>query len=260
MSGQHPRQIDQPYTATLNFLRKIDLLRLCLEFKLPSAGTVITLRKDIKKHLNSHRDTLYHNPQYAPLYPKHRQRNRDPSPAPSFLNSNFTPSHPPSPPLSYRSPSPTPSDESWNGIQDLRLHHSPPPIHPQSPGPPPHQEATPQPLEDHDPPFPPPSDYGWPPDPPHAAFIPDGRKSHSLFSLPMHIAGISTLPLLSPPPPSFPAHMCLYGLFLPTIIPRLKVSILDGTLLPVILLWRCVTTPHIFTIISSLLVPSRVKG
>ena len=258
MSGQHPRQIDQPYTATLNFLRKIDLLRLCLEFKLPSAGTVITLRKDIKKHLNSHRDTLYHNPRYAPLYPKHRQRNRDPSPAPSFLNSNFTPSHPPSPPLSYRSPSPTPSDESWNGIQDLRLHHSPPPIHPQSPGPPPHQEATPQPLEDHDPPFPPPSDYGWPPDPPHAAFIPDGRKSHSLF--PCLCTSLAYLLFHYYPPPSFPAHMCLYGLFLPTIIPRLKVSILDGTLLPVILLWRCVTTPHIFTIISSLLVPSRVKG
>ena len=181
MSGQHPRQIDQPYTATLNFLRKIDLLRLCLEFKLPSAGTVVTLRKDIKKHLNSHRDTLYHNPRYAPLYPKHRQRNRNPSPAPSFLNSNFTPSHPPSPPLSYRSPSPTPSDESWNGIQDLRLHHSPPPIQPQLPGSPPHQEAPPQLLDDHDPPFQPPSDYGWPPDPPHAAYIPNGRKSHSPF-------------------------------------------------------------------------------
>ena len=97
MSGQPPYQINEPYSTTLSLLRRIDVLRLCLEFKISSEGTVVFLKKQIKKHLNDNRETLYRNPRYTPLYPKHRRLRN--SPAPSFLNSNISLSCPPSPDL-----------------------------------------------------------------------------------------------------------------------------------------------------------------
>ena len=55
---------------TLSLLRKIDLLRLAVEFKRPSHGMVQELKDDLRKYLNAHCETLYKNPWFRPLYPK----------------------------------------------------------------------------------------------------------------------------------------------------------------------------------------------
>lgn len=116
-----PPPQELPYAQTLSALRKNDLLRLTVEFRLPVEGSVVTLRNQLKKYLNSHRDTLYRNPRFTALYPKHRRPARQSSFAPSnSRNSRSTLSGSP-----QRSPSPTPSYGSWNGIEeDVR----PPPI------------------------------------------------------------------------------------------------------------------------------------
>ena len=109
-----PRQRAQadrtPYTKVLSALRRADLIRLCGEFKLSPDGLVVVLRNRLKDYLNIHRDTVYRNPRYNALYPRHPRLNQPAvSPAPTR-----TPSiqHPPSPGLSYL------SDESWQGIVD----------------------------------------------------------------------------------------------------------------------------------------------
>ena len=75
LSKMLPQQYLRPYTSTLSMLRKIDLLRLCVELKLPNDGTVLNLRDrlPVRVYLNAHRDTLYRNPRYRPLYPQHRR-------------------------------------------------------------------------------------------------------------------------------------------------------------------------------------------
>jgi hypothetical protein len=113
-----PRQPNRiTYTQVLSSLRKTDLVRLCLEFRLPTEGSVVFLRSRLKNHLNTHRDTLQRNPRFNALYPKGRRRvNRAPP-------SETLSSRPSSRTNSHSSPSPAPSYGSWNGIND---HHQPP--------------------------------------------------------------------------------------------------------------------------------------
>ena len=228
MSGQPPYQINEPYSTTLSLLRRIDVLRLCLEFKISSEGTVVFLKKQIKKYLNDHRETLYRNPRYTPLYPKHRRPRN--SPAPSFLNSNITPSHPPSPDLSYREPSPASSEESWQGIQDLRIRQPSPPFQPQPPIAPPYHEASPHFPDDYDPPIPPPSDFGWSPGPPHhVAQVHDNRKFY--FSFPSYPCVLpAPIFLLSNIFPSF-RHICAFFLPIHPIFSGLYASLFRSLLL-----------------------------
>ena len=42
-----------PYTTTLSLLRKIDLMRLSLEFRLSTDGSVVVLRNRLKAYLNA---------------------------------------------------------------------------------------------------------------------------------------------------------------------------------------------------------------
>ena len=118
-----PPQQELPFSQTLSALRKADLIRLSVEFRLSVDGSVVTLRNRLRKYLNSHSDTLYHNPMYTALYPKHRRPNQPPSLLLSNSLTPLSPFHSPSPP---RSPSPTTSYDSWHGIEAER-HHSPPP-------------------------------------------------------------------------------------------------------------------------------------
>ena len=67
-----------PYTKVLSALRKNDLARLCAEFRLSSDGSVVALRNRLKDYLNIHRDTLYRNPRYNALFPRHRKPVRRP--------------------------------------------------------------------------------------------------------------------------------------------------------------------------------------
>ena len=102
-----PRQLlpnRTPYTKTLSALLKTDLIRLSTEFRLPTDGPVVTLRNRLRAYLNYHNATLARNPRYRALFPGYR-RNRSPTP-------------PSSPVLSYRTPSPTPTFDSWDGIND----------------------------------------------------------------------------------------------------------------------------------------------
>ena len=117
-----PPQQELPFSQTLSALRKADLIRLSVEFRLSVDGSVVTLRNRLKKYLNSHSNTLYHNPRYTALYPKHRRPNQSSSPPPSNSPTPLSPFHSTSP---QRSPSPASSYESWNGIGDKR-HDSPP--------------------------------------------------------------------------------------------------------------------------------------
>jgi hypothetical protein len=102
-----------PYTQVLSALRKNDLIRLCVEFGLPVDGPVVGLRNRLKDYLNLHRDTLYRDPRYKALFPKHRKPNHPPSPSipPSTVSSRS-----PTPDLPDRSPSPAESFASWHGI------------------------------------------------------------------------------------------------------------------------------------------------
>jgi hypothetical protein len=139
-----------PYTKTLSALLKTDLIRLSTEFRLPTDGPVVTLRNRLRAYLNYHSAALTHNPRYRALFPGHR-RNRSPTPPPS------------SPDLSYRTPSPTPSFDSWDGINDF-----------QQP-----QFNDPQPPQQHPPVFhppPPPSTYVSDFDSPPPVLAIDERK------------------------------------------------------------------------------------
>lgn len=124
-----------PYTQLLSALRKNDLVRLCTEFRLPVNGAVTTLRDRLKDYLNLHRDTLFHNPRYNALFPRHR---RLPSQANLRQRTPRTPSPSPSA-LSYQTPSPAVSYESWNGFDDVpgSPQNSPPPFNVQDHVPPP---------------------------------------------------------------------------------------------------------------------------
>jgi hypothetical protein len=104
MPPRRPFPNRTPYTKTLSALLKTDLIRLSTEFRLPTDGPVVTLRNRLRAYINYHNATLSQNPRYRALFPGHR-RNRSPTP-------------PQSPGLSYRTPSPTPSFDSWDGIAD----------------------------------------------------------------------------------------------------------------------------------------------
>jgi hypothetical protein len=118
MPAQQP-----PYTQTLSLLRKIDLIRLSLEFKLPTDGSVVNLRDRLRVYLNAHRDVIYRNPRYKPLFPKLR---RPPQPRVASVAESRS--------ISYRTPSPvgsehsnasTQSYKSWNGIEVHPHQHIP---------------------------------------------------------------------------------------------------------------------------------------
>jgi hypothetical protein len=121
-----------PYTQVLSALRKTDLVRLCVEFRLPPDGSVVALRHRLKDYLNLHREALYRNARYNALFPRHRRVNQGPpAPPPS--------SRSPSPALSYVSQSQYGSDDSWHGIGGdpvVNHAHDPQPL-------PPHQEPIP---------------------------------------------------------------------------------------------------------------------
>lgn len=98
-----------PYTQVLSALRKVDLVRLCEEFRLPTVGSVVELRTRIKDYLNLHRETLYRNARYTALFPRFRKINQAPPPSPS-------PPH--SPTLSYTSGPSDSSYGSWHGVDE----------------------------------------------------------------------------------------------------------------------------------------------
>ena len=132
-----------PYTQTLSALRKIDLLRLSLEFKLSTEGSVVELRHRLKGYLNTHRDTLYRNPHYNPLFPRHRRALPPinlPLPPSSTLSSRAA-----SPSSSHHSVSSDSSDDSWHGIGGQPHQRSPSP-QPQPPPPLPIYNVPPQQL------------------------------------------------------------------------------------------------------------------
>ena len=198
----NPALQQQPYTTTLSLLRKIDLLRLAVEFKRPTHGTVQELKDDLRKYLNTHCEVLYKNPRFRPLYPKFRRPAIPPRPQAPIG---------PAPPI--RSPSPSTSDssdttnesfESWNGIEVAPEHHDPPQlpvVPPQDP-----------PIYHYPPPPPPPSPSipGSEPEPfPFANYDEEPRKY--LFS--------STLPILRLFP--FPPCYHLYPLSTPVMGPLL---------------------------------------
>jgi hypothetical protein len=109
-----PPRLPQPYTQTLSMLRKIDLIRLSLEFRLPTDGSVVNLRDRLRVYLNAHRDTLFRNPRYNPLFPKHR-RPAQPPPSPPTQSRTLS-SRAPSPSNSESSIASAQSFDSWNGI------------------------------------------------------------------------------------------------------------------------------------------------
>ena len=164
-----PQLAREPYTQTLNLLRRIDVLRLCVEFKIPSDGTVIALKDKIRRHLNENRDTLFNDPQFNPLYPKVRHVIQPPAAQPPAVSHQVV--RPLSPTLSESSLSSISSDhsyESWHGIEVPPVYHDPPAQPPyQAEALPPH-EVVPQDFPAHHyhlPPPPSPSVPGSEPDP-----------------------------------------------------------------------------------------------
>ena len=188
----NPALQQQPYTTTLSLLRKIDLLRLAVEFKRPSHGTVQELKDDLRKYLNTHCKTLYKNPRFRPLYPKFR---RPTMPA--------RPQAPVGPAPPIRSPSPSTSDssdttnesfESWNGIEVPPEHHDPPQLPVVPPQDPPIYHYPPP------PPPPPPSIPGSEPEPFPFANYDDEPRKYFLPSTPSYLSvmSISLLSSISP--------------------------------------------------------------
>jgi hypothetical protein len=119
---QYLRENEAPYSQVLSALRKNDLMRLCVEFGLPVDGPVVTLRHRLKDYLNLHRNTLYRNPRFTGLFPKHRKGKHDPRPklkvrprSPSTSSSRSSHTH-------------TDSDHSWHGI-DYSAINQPDPRH-----------------------------------------------------------------------------------------------------------------------------------
>jgi hypothetical protein len=197
----------QPYTQPLNLLRKIDLLRLCLEFKLPSDGSVPVLRARLRTYLNARRESLAEEPRFAALYP-----GKKPPPRPT------QPRNPPPPvtrskasrtfsrDLSYRSSSPSSSEESWGGIQDVPQQQLPPPLpyFPHQPPVHPLPEDIPQHQGGHlfyPPPF---SEPGSAPGSPLLAPQPVVDRKYSFLYATLCALQLSPLPF------SVHMHLCLY--------------------------------------------------
>ena len=150
---QQPPITRTTYSRTLSALRKTELVQLSVEFKLPTDGNVVTLRNRLRAYMNYHHDTLVNNLRYKALFPKPREPN-------IHMRNSGLPSQTPrthsSAALSYeRTPSPTPSYESWNGIMDDHVPipvippHQPPP---QLPLPLPHHQEPD--IHHHPPPSP----------------------------------------------------------------------------------------------------------
>ena len=176
-----PRQQRHPnrttYTKVLSALLKPELVRLCGEFRLPTEGAVVILRKRLKDYLNLHRDTLYYNQRYTALFPRHRRAGGPPqSPPHSAHNASSRRS---TSTLSDASSSAR-SFDAWDGIQD-DPHHIPleplQPIVQPLPGPLAQGPAGPY------PPPPSPSSSGSEPDfPPPTVHSGDSKYiSHPLF-------------------------------------------------------------------------------
>ena len=111
---RQPRQpVNRPYTKLLSTLWKPELVRLCTEFELPFDGSVSELRDRAKQYLTQNNEVLYRNPRFRPLYPNIRRINQRSPTLSSTLKS---------PP---RIPSPTPSFDSWNGIEDINFQQLP---------------------------------------------------------------------------------------------------------------------------------------
>ena len=114
------QQIQQPYIHTLSLLRKIDLIRLSLEFKLPADRTDVILRDRLRVYLNSHSETLYKNPRYRPLYPQLRRPTQPAlSQAPEACHLDH---HSSSPTVVKSSDSSTQSCGSWNSNNNAPVH------------------------------------------------------------------------------------------------------------------------------------------
>ena len=199
-----PQQYLRPYTSTLSMLRKIDLLRLCVELKLPNDGTVLNLRDRLRVYLNAHSDTLYRNPRYRPLYPQHRRLTRSTAPRGQVEEEPVNRS--PSPAATDSSDSSDTSYESWNGIQDPLLDHVPevqPPFYPATPPPPVVHDAP----EYYPPPPPPPSPSIPGSEPGHFPFSDHGGGSHK-FTSPFFLS-------LFLPRPHSCGFLLIHGFFLP---------------------------------------------
>jgi hypothetical protein len=132
-----------PYTKVLSALRKTELVRLCIEFRLSIDGSVVTLRNRLKDYLNLHRDALFRNPRYKPLFPKHRRANRPPSSPVLSIHSSL-----PRSPSALSYVSSVRSYASWNGIDDHFQPHTPN----HSPEPPHLHHDHPHPQQHHSPP------------------------------------------------------------------------------------------------------------
>ena len=179
-----PYMLQRPYTTTLSLLRKIDLMRLSLEFKLPTEGNVMILRDRLRVYLNAHSETLWKNPRFRPLYPQHRRVTQ-----PVVQQPPETADRTPSPTPSSSSDSSADSFESWHGIEEVPAHH---PLQPEPQQLPPAPAQAPplnQHIQDFYPPPPPPpppspspsipaSEPGFPPPSDH----PDGPRKF-FFSL-----------------------------------------------------------------------------
>ena len=175
-------------------LRKIDLQRLSLEFKLPTDGTVLNLRDRLRVYLNAHSNVLYRNPRYRPLYPQHRRLPQPVQPQQPAEQEGHAENN--------RTPSPTPTEstdasdisyESWHGIEGPPAHHIPvvqPPQIPVAPAPVVFHDA----AEHYPPPPPPPSPSVPGSDPGHFPFSDHGNGSRK-FPFLMTFATI-----ISPPP------------------------------------------------------------
>jgi hypothetical protein len=181
-----------PYSQPLSALRKADLIRLSVEFKLAVDGPVTTLRNRLRVYLNSHRNSLYPNPRFKTLYPKRRNPSISLPPETRSQNSRSI------------SPSNNHSDASWNGIRSQPSPHpsSNPSSHP-SPRSSPHPTAP----GNRSPPLAPHSELGSPPAGDH---INGGRKSllpqtpHIFSSPPAHMCPIPILCVASLPH----THVC----------------------------------------------------
>jgi hypothetical protein len=164
-----------PYTQTLNLLRKIDLLRLSLELRLSTEGSVVVLRNRLRAYLNTHRETLTQNPRYVRLYPAQQRpvqlRAPDVQPQVHHANHNRPPT-PPSPALSHSSQSSNSSYDSWHGIQQPEPQPPAHPVHAELP-----QYAYPQePVVHYQPPLSPVPSFLLQVSPPPMAYAGGGRE------------------------------------------------------------------------------------
>ena len=137
---QQARAGRTPYTRVLSSLRKTELIRLCIEFRLSTDGSVVALRNRLKDYLNLHRNTLYRNPRYNGLFPRHHHGNQR---APSSRPSSIASSRHNSPAQSSQSSSRSSSYESWHGIQNQLVppNEVPPQAVPHHPPAGPHQPS-----------------------------------------------------------------------------------------------------------------------